>query len=133
LSETKDTGTQRSFATGATRDTEVGKLDFEGFFSPLVLERFAEYMDRHRLQKDGTIRDSDNWQQGMPRHVYMKSAWRHFRCWWTRHRGWPVRDTHSVSLEDDLCAVLFNVQGYLHEVLIGREVGKEADGQSTGA
>ena len=53
----------RKFETGATRDTDEGKLDFEGFFSPIVMERFAEYMNKHRRQSDGQLRDSDNWQK----------------------------------------------------------------------
>ena len=32
----------RTFATGATRDTEVEKLDYEGFLSPVVLKAYAE-------------------------------------------------------------------------------------------
>jgi len=38
MSDVKDTGTIRQFTTGATRDTSDGKLDYEGFISPLVLE-----------------------------------------------------------------------------------------------
>lgn len=68
----------RTFDTGATRDTDEGKLDFEGFLSPLALERFAEYMNKHRQQSDGSLRDSDNWQKGIPVKQYMKSMWRHF-------------------------------------------------------
>jgi hypothetical protein len=106
----------RHFNTGATRDTEAGKLDYEGFLSPLVLERFAEYMHKHRFQADGQLRDSDNWQKGMPRDVYMKSMWRHFVNVWKGHRG--VAD--DIDLEEALCALLFNVQGYLFEVLSRR-------------
>ena len=103
----------RTFDTGATRDTETGKLDYEGFLSPLVLERFAEYMNKHRVQADGTLRDSDNWQKGIPKEAYMKSGWRHFMDWWKEHRGHESRE----GLEEALCAVIFNAQGYLHEVL----------------
>ena len=56
----------REFDTGATRDAETNKLDFEGFFSPLALEEYAKYMHMHRRQADGNVRDSDNWQKGMP-------------------------------------------------------------------
>ncbi|KKK53952.1 hypothetical protein LCGC14_3089650, partial [marine sediment metagenome] len=31
----------RTFDSGANRSSEEGKLDFEGFLSPLVLERYA--------------------------------------------------------------------------------------------
>ena len=103
----------RTFPTGATRDTDADKLDFEGFLSPLVLVRYAEYMNKHRKQSDGQLRDSDNWQKGIPQAQYMKSAWRHFMDWWLEHRGHKSRE----GLEDALCGLLFNVAGYLHESL----------------
>lgn len=103
----------RKFETGATRNSEEGKLDFEGFLSPLVLERFAEFMHKHRIQADGKLRDSDNWQKGMPLETYMKSGFRHFMSWWKEHRGHPTDE----GLEEALCALLFNASGYLHETL----------------
>lgn len=103
----------REFETGATKSAEGEKHDYEGFLSPLVIERFGEYMTKHRKQPDGNLRASDNWQLGIPKEAYMKSAWRHFLDWWTQHRGFPGTDT----LEDSLCALLFNVQGYLHVLL----------------
>lgn len=109
----------RTFETGATRDADDSKYDFEGFLSPLVLERFAEYMHKHRKQKDGSMRASDNWQKGIPLDAYMKSGFRHFRDWWRAHRGYPT--TTGDGLEDELCAILFNVQGYLHEYLKSKQ------------
>jgi hypothetical protein len=103
----------RKFETGATRDTELGKHDPEGFLSPLVIDRFDEYMHKNRLQKDGTLRDSDNWQKGIPLSVYMKSLWRHFLEVWKWHRGLKTRE----CIEDALCALIFNAQGMLHEIL----------------
>jgi hypothetical protein len=100
----------RKFETGATRDTDEGKLDFEGFLSPLVLERYAQYMNKHRLQSDGQLRDSDNWQKGIPVTQYMKSMWRHFFAVWKGHR-------QGVVNQDDICGVLFNAMGMLHELL----------------
>ncbi len=109
-----DTATQvRTFQTGATRDGDTEKLDFEGFLSPLVLHRFGEYMHQHRRQMDGSLRDSDNWQKGVPLDAYVKSAFRHMLDWWLAHRGNQARE----SMEEALCALLFNVQGYLHETL----------------
>ena len=113
-------GKVRTFNTGATRDTDEGKYDYEGFLSPLVLERFGQYMHLHRKQSDGSLRDSDNWQKGIPLTAYMKSAWRHFVDWWFIHRGYDrfdKKDGHRITLEEALCAILFNVQGYLHETL----------------
>jgi hypothetical protein len=92
--------------------------DFEGYLSPLVIERFGEYMTQHRLLPDGSLRASDNWQKGMPRDRYLKSAWRHFLEWWKLHRAGL---NHAEWVEDALCALLFNVQGYLHETLKARD------------
>jgi len=49
----------REFKTGANRNSEEGKLDYEGFLHPLVIEEFAKYMHKHRHLEDGTLRDSD--------------------------------------------------------------------------
>lgn len=103
----------RTFETGATRDDDQFKLDYEGFLSPQALESFAAYMHKHRLQADGQMRASDNWQKGMPRDAYMKSMWRHFMDVWRLHRDPNAAD---CDREEALCAVLFNVQGYLHEL-----------------
>ena len=105
----------RTFKTGATRDTDKEKLDFEGFISPIVWKRFAEYMHKHRLQKDGTMRASDNWQKGIPQAEYMKSLLRHTMDLWLIHRDSP--EEARENLEDALSAIIFNAQGYLHEEL----------------
>lgn len=105
----------RQFETGATRDSDETKPDYEGFLSSLVVEEFGRYMTRHRVQADGGLRDSDNWQKGIPLTAYMKSMFRHFMSVWKAHRSGAV-----VSREqqlDDLMALLFNVQGYSHELL----------------
>lgn len=103
----------REFTTGATRNTDDNKLDYEGFLSPLVLERYAQYLHKHRLQADGKIRESDNWQKGIPQSVYMKSLWRHFMDVWKQFRGYKGEE----DMDDSLCAVLFNASGLLHERL----------------
>ena len=113
----KRDGQMRTFDTGATRDTETDKYDYEGFMSPLVVRRFGQYMHEHRVQADGTLRDSDNWQKGIPKDVYLKSAFRHFVDWWLYHRKHLVQGL----IEDALCGLLFNVQGYLHELLLERQ------------
>lgn len=110
----------RQFPSGATRNAEEGKLDFEGFLSPEVLEMFAVYMDRNRVQADGQVRASDNWQKGIPMDTYMSSGWRHFHEWWTLHRqGKREGPLDHIGVEQQitaLCALLFNVQGYLFEL-----------------
>lgn len=106
----KNNQSMRNFDTGATRDTEAGKLDYDGFLSPLSLKAFAEYMNKHRMQSDGSLRASDNWQKGIPREVYRKSAWRHFFSWWEKHRN-------GEDCLEDACGILFNIMGDMHEML----------------
>lgn len=122
----------RKFDTGATRSPETGKLDYEGFLSPWVLERYAEYMHEHRLQADGSLRASDNWQKGIPLSAYMKSEVRHTIEAWKVHReavvpfGDEIIPTADgpITLEDCLCAKIFNTCGYLHELLRARRERK---------
>ena len=68
----------RKFDSGATRSSSDGKPDFEGFISPLVEERYGEYMHKHRLLPDGTLRASDNWQSGIPQRELLKSGYQTF-------------------------------------------------------
>lgn len=115
----------RTFETGATRDNDDTKPDYEGFMSPLVVEEFGRYMTRHRKQADGQLRDSDNWQKGIPLTAYMKSMWRHFHAVWKSHRsgasgGTVAHNTLEQQLEE-LMALKFNVDGYAHELLKLRE------------
>lgn len=112
----------KEFTTGATRDDDENKLDYEGFLSPIVLKRYAEYLHKHRVQADGKMRESDNWQNGMPRPVYMKSLWRHFMDVWCWHRLDEGHET-NIDIEDSLCALLFNAMGYLHETLKEKDYG----------
>lgn len=102
----------RTFDTGATRDTDEGKYDYEAFLSPLVIERYGKYMHKCRFQSDGSLRDGDNWQKGIPTKQYIKSAWRHFLAWWLCHRYGMEYDEKEGDI---LCALLFNIMGYLHE------------------
>jgi len=109
----------RTFSTGATRDTNQDKPDYEGFLSPIVLEDFANYMHGKRVQQDGALRDSDNWQKGIPINEYMKSLYRHFMHLWLLHRGYTAKDEkgNEVTLRDTLCGIEFNTMGYHFEVL----------------
>jgi hypothetical protein len=103
----------RVFKTGASRNNDTGKLDFDGFFSPLALEAQAEYMNYHRSLEDGSTRDSDNWQKGIPLDAYRKSAWRHFMDVWKFGRGMPIKENFVFAA----CGLLFNINGWLHVYL----------------
>lgn len=121
------------FETGATRTADAGRPDYEGFLSPLVVERIGEYMHKHQRQADGTMRDSDNWQKGIPLARYAKGIIRHVMHFWSRHRGWPVRDPEAgKDIEEDICAAIFGLQGYLHEVLKARIEKNRPDKTSIG-
>ena len=110
----------RKLNTGATRDADDNKFDYEGFLSPIVIRRFGEYMHQHRKQADGKLRASDNWQKGIPKDQYVKSLWRHFHDLWMLHRGYKAVDDKGqvVGIEDAICGILFNAMGYLHEYLV---------------
>lgn len=103
----------RQFETGATRNLDNSKLDYEGFLSPLVIEAYGTYMNYNRTTADGSIRDSDNWQLGIPKNAYMKSGYRHFFDWWKFHRGHSIKENIVWAI----CGLLFNAMGYLHELL----------------
>jgi hypothetical protein len=120
--ENMRTENMRTFSTGATRDTEDGKLDFDGFLSPDAMLAFARYMHRHRRQSDGTLRAGDNWKKGIPLSAYRKSMWRHFFDVWQMSQDLNEaadlikKGDDLIELEEALCALLFNVQGVLHDV-----------------
>jgi hypothetical protein len=103
----------REFASGANRDTAEGKFDYDGFVSPLMIEAFGTYMHFNRQLPDGSLRDSDNWQLGIPIDVYRKSLWRHWFDVWRSLRGYKIKENIIWAL----CGVIFNCQGILHELL----------------
>lgn len=120
----------RTFDTGATRSPLGDKLEYAGFLSPLVLKRFAEYMHKHRAQADGTIRDSRNWQKGIPLSSYEDSLIRHvIDVWlWCEGLDCEIEDNIEDNIEDVLCAVIFNAQGMLFE-LLRLQRGERTDGE----
>jgi hypothetical protein len=110
----------REFETGATRDLDISKIDYEACLSPIVLEAFGEYMLSCSVQADGSKRPGDNWQLGITFNSYIKSLLRHVWDLWKLHRGYPTIDKKTgkpVNKETALCAIIFNAQGYLHELL----------------
>lgn len=114
----------RKFDTGATRSSAAGKLEYRRFLSPLSIRRYAEFMDKNRVQPDGTLREPDNWKLGIPKSSYVDSLGRHFMELWLLHEGYKTVNEkgEEVDLETALCAIIFNAQGYLHE-LVKERVG----------
>lgn len=112
------TGTIRTFDSGATRDTDLGKINYVKMLSPIVLQRYGEYLGKHRLQSDGSLRDWNNWKQGIPQQTYFESLYRHLHAVWLLRDGFGAADNHGpVTVEDGLCGILFNAMGLLHEIL----------------
>lgn len=108
----------RQFESGANRNSDEGKLDYDGFLSPFALETYAVYMHNNRFLADGTFRDSDNWQKGIPQDAYRKSLWRHTFDVWKQHRLYEkngASGTRAILIEA-LCGVIFNAMGLLHEL-----------------
>lgn len=96
----------RLFATGANRNLDTGKLDFDGFLHPAFIEAFGTYMHFNRHLENGDLRDSDNWQKGIPTDVCRKSMWRHFLDAWKALRGHTVQENIIWAL----MGLAFNVQ-----------------------
>lgn len=106
----------RTFETGANRSPLRDKLRYEGFLSPHVLRRYAEYMHKHRLCEDGSLREPDNWQKGIPSPVYTDSLIRHVMEFWTLRREGELA---GEDYQETLCAILFNTMGLLFNSVRG--------------
>jgi len=110
----------REFDSGATRSDDSYKYDIEGFLSPLALDVYFEYMHSHRVQEDGKLRASDNWQKGISLSQYIKSLLRHTHDLWKIHREYAVfdkKDGHYITSKEAASGILFNTFGYLHELV----------------
>lgn len=105
----------RQFSTGATRSSNIGKLNYIKGLCPYTLEAYLQYLDKHRRQSDGNLRDWDNWKQGIPTEEYLASLFRHLVCVWQAH------DTKDIIDAEDACALVFNALGLLRNVVTGAE------------
>lgn len=111
------------FETGATRSADNGdKLHYRRFFSTLVAKARAQYMQSHRLQADGALREPDNWKAGMPRARYADSLARHEQELNELLEVLGTEGDHEDALVEKLCAIMFNAEGFLHEILVGRSI-----------
>jgi hypothetical protein len=117
----------RVFNSGATRDDNIGKLDYVRGLSAQVQQRYLEYLSAHRKQKDGSLRDFDNWKKGIDADAYRESLLRHAHDAERASMGLPVPD--DASLQDLLCSVLFNASGWLFELLVAESGNREQVGE----
>lgn len=114
---TEDTGTIRQFSSGATRDSGEGKMEPWGFNSVLVERAYDAYMNKHRTQSDGNLRDSDNWQKGFPFDSYWHSLSRHVQDFRLHYEGYADLSRAEDMLEA-LLAMKFNTDGMIYELLV---------------
>lgn len=111
---------KRVFESGANRNSDNGKLDYSGFNAPIVDWAFAQYMHSHRKLEDGTLRDSDNWQKGIPRNELLKSLIRHVKDLELIEAGYTVYENGNIlDVTDVLCGIRFNVNAMLLDTLNG--------------
>lgn len=134
---------KRTFESGATRDVSLGKIHYYGFQHPLCDYSFGRYMNVHRKQKDGTLREPDNWWGGWDKKISLDSMARHVEDLKLIHAGYYVYKLRYEDLEtggiaeetivktepvenellelvteDDACnAIRFNADAYKLEVL----------------
>lgn len=85
----------RVFKGGATRDTSNGKFEPLGFIHPYCDYNFCQYMHKHRLQSNGELRDSDNWQSGFGKETLAHSFTRHVEDFKLLHYGFFVYEDRN--------------------------------------
>lgn len=120
--EVRHSSELRNFDTGAIRDNDENKINYQGALSPLVLEAYGAYIQKHSLLPDGTRRNNKNWQNLFGTHeehrqVCIESAWRHFIDLLMEHDGYNSRD----GLDEAIGGLMFNIQAYWFSVLKERK------------
>jgi hypothetical protein len=139
-------GEIRQFESGATRDTASGKIEYHGFRHPLLEHSFGEYMNKHRIQSNGELRDSNNWWKGWDKEISLQSLCRHLADLEAIHAGYDVYKLkvdgvekteyvnkgfmpngfgkhEFVSLDDCINAIKFNCNAYLLEHMKNEKQG----------
>jgi hypothetical protein len=119
----------RTFESGATRNSDEGKPQYARIGDPSIDKAYAAYMNSQRVQADGKLRDPDNWKKGIDMSSYLDSQRRHWHDVWFHMTG-RGDEAEEKDLVTALCALKFNVDGMLYEVLKARRF-EEAKAQNT--
>ena len=115
----KDGTVMETYESGATRTSEDGRLSYVRGLSPVVLRRYLQYLAKHRKQADGSMREFDNWKQGIPMRRSFDGLGRHFFTLWLLMEGLDIYDdSGQVDIQDVLCAIMFNTMSMLHQELM---------------
>ena len=115
----------RKFKTGATCDTDEGKLKYLAYESALVNKRFAQYMQHHETQADGVTRKPDNWKLRIPIEVHADSLIRHVE---ELRLLYETLGTNEDVIER-LCAIRFRVNGWMLQLLTDIEPDPSSDNE----
>lgn len=91
MTEIKDSGTRREFASGAVRDVQEGKGRLDLLPACAIL-RVARHFEKGALKYD-----ERNWEKGIPVHSFIDSALRHL-----------MKYLDGETDEDHLCAAAWN-------------------------
>jgi hypothetical protein len=95
-----------SFASGAIRDSQDGKVDFVETISFTAHERYARYMTGKK-KKYGT----GNFKKGIPIASYEQSLLRHIDKYFRN----KYENGNDEPEEDHLATIRFNCDGIMHE------------------
>lgn len=99
----------REFESGATRSDNSNKRDVIGFTSAIADKLYCDYMHKHRVQADGTLRASDNYKKGMPKKAIIESKGRHDLDLRLIYEGYKARGDEL----DTLCSLRFAIDNLL--------------------
>jgi hypothetical protein len=106
------------FATGAQRDTQDGKPNFYECLSPFAQWRYGMYMADNAVKYG-----ADNWTKGIPIESYIKSLERHLLKLKMELKYGKVMERGT----DHAAAILFNIQGLMHEQEMQKWAGDDDD------
>jgi len=115
----------KKYETGATRNKRDHKYEIGKFISPVALSMYSQYMHGHRVQADGTLRDGDNWQKGIPSEDCGESLLRHSRSADAILKGFRVIDPDTGEPETILratCGAMFNSICILHNYAVEHDI-----------
>jgi hypothetical protein len=100
--QVQDSGERLEFASGAVRDTTMGKGRYD-LLSPAALRRLAIHM-----QNGAEKYAARNWEKGMPLGRFFDSAVRHLYTWLDHVTKGTDQD------EDHLAAAFWNIHCLIH-------------------
>lgn len=106
------------FSTGAVRDSEEleEKEDYIETISWLALKRYSKYMTQ-QAKKYG----KGNWIKGIPTDSYERSLMRHIQ----KYLSNKYNGTNIEPEVDHLSAIMFNLQGIIHNEEIAKTNDKK--------